>query len=366
PTSEYKQCAGRAGRPQFDDYGEAVIIAKTSSESGVLFEKYILADPEPVMSKLANETALRIHILSSICGGYIHDINGMLEFLSHTFLHHQKQESNLLDTVTQIFEFLHREKFIEQSGSRFFPTPFGALTSRLYIDPLSAIILRDGLNLIDAAHPFNPVGILHMLTCTPNSPRLNVGKKDLENLEEFASYQKDNFFLTPHNTHMLDDYYVYLATLKVSWMLLQWIEEEKEEEICDQFNIGPGDVYRHMESIQWLLYGAAQIAHLNHQRTLTFQLEALRARIRYGIKEELLDLISLKGVGRVRARVLFLRGFKKLTDFKFTTEEELGSLKQIGRSLATDILMQIAQKEAKKSRPTSTASNQMSEETWSS
>ncbi|MCA9409424.1 MAG: DEAD/DEAH box helicase, partial [Candidatus Omnitrophica bacterium] len=142
PTSEYKQCAGRAGRPQYDDYGEAVLIAKTHSEMDTLFERYILAEPEPVISKLSDEAALRIHILASIAGGYVYDVKGMLEFIAHTFLHYQKQHMDLLSLISEIFDFLHREQFIEKSGFRFFTTPLGSLTSRLYIDPLTSIILR--------------------------------------------------------------------------------------------------------------------------------------------------------------------------------------------------------------------------------
>ncbi len=148
PASEYKQCAGRAGRPQYDDQGEAVLIAKTMSEAYTLFERYIHAEPDPVISKLGSESALRIHVLSSIAGGYVQDINSMFDFISHTFLAYQKKTYNLIEMLGQIFEFLEREKFIEKSGFRYFATAFGNLTSRLYIDPLSAIILRDGLKKV--------------------------------------------------------------------------------------------------------------------------------------------------------------------------------------------------------------------------
>ena len=40
-ASEYKQCAGRAGRPQYDEYGEAVLIAKSLSDQDALFERFV-------------------------------------------------------------------------------------------------------------------------------------------------------------------------------------------------------------------------------------------------------------------------------------------------------------------------------------
>ena len=108
PTSEYKQCAGRAGRPQYDKYGEAVLMAKTFSESRTLFERYILAEPEPIISKLAKESALRMHVLASIAGGYVHDINSTFDFINHTFLAHQKHVPNLIEMISEIFEFLQK------------------------------------------------------------------------------------------------------------------------------------------------------------------------------------------------------------------------------------------------------------------
>ena len=350
PVSEYKQCAGRAGRPQYDDYGEAVLIAKSYSEVNTLLEKYVQASPEPVISKLGGEQALRIHILASIAGGYVHDVKGMLDFIQHTFLYHQRQSANLLSLISEIFDFLHKEQFIEKSSStalttdgyRFFATALGSLTSRLYVDPLTSITLRDGLNAIAKKGTFSAVGALHLIVCCPDGPELATGKKDTEDLESFAARFREEFIFTPENWADLDDYYRYASTLKTSWLLLQWIEEEKEELLCDRFGIGPGDIYRHMESTQWLLYTAGRIADLLHHKGLTFQLQNLRTRVRYGIKEELLELVQLKGVGRVRARVLHDKGYKRLSDFNRATPDQLSQVKQIGRTLAQDILTQIA------------------------
>ena len=124
-------------------------------------------------------------------------------------------------------------------------------------------------------------------------------------------------------------------------MLSRWIDEEKEEMICDTFNVGPGDIFRHVEATQWLLYAAGTIAELLNFKNLTFKIEDLKNRVHYGIMEELLELVTLKGVGRIRARSLYRKGFKKLTDLKFVSVDDLSKVPGIGKSLAQDILKQL-------------------------
>lgn len=341
PVSEYKQCAGRAGRPQYDKFGDAVLIAKSISEQETLFEKYIHAKPEPVISKLSDESALRIHVLASISGGYVHGITGMLEFIEHTFLYYQNKNICLFDLINNIFDFLQKEKLIEKIGTRVFATPLGSLTSRLYIDPVSTITIRDGLNTINQEEILSPAGILHMLVCCPDSQRLNVGKKDQLTLGNFEASIHNELIFTPENFSAIDDLYQYLSSIKTTWLLMQWINEETEDFLCEQFKIGPGDIYRHAENTQWLLYAAGRIAELLRKGTLTFYLNGLRNRIRYGIREELLEMARLKGIGRIRARSLFNRGFKNFTDLRHASVEQLSQTPQISKNLAKDIQNQL-------------------------
>ncbi len=341
PVSEYKQCAGRAGRPQYDDYGEAVLMSKSLSEQQTLYEKFILSAPEPVTSKLGTEASLRIHVLSSIAGGFVHDATGMFDFMNKTFLAYQRQGINLLTLVSDIFDFLHQNGFIEKSGFRYFTTPFGQYTSRLYIDPSTALTIRTALTKINEGKSFSVYGLLHMLTCCPDSERLNIGKTDFEEIESLASKIEDELIIGPSDLVELQDIYSYYSTLKTMWMLSRWINEDNEDTLCDEFNVGPGDIYRHVESAEWLLYAAGMIAELYHHKKMTFELETLRTRVRYGIKEELLELASLRGVGRIRARILYNQGYQKLGDLKSLTQTELGSIKTIGKALAKDILTQI-------------------------
>jgi helicase len=67
----------------------------------------------------------------------------------------------------------------------------------------------------------------------------------------------------------------------------------------------------------------------------------LRFRIKYGVKEELIALLKLKGIGRVRARKLFNTGIKDLGDIKSADITTLSQL--IGKAVALDIKKQVGE-----------------------
>ena len=295
-------------------------------------------------SQLADEAELRKHVLSSIAAGYVNDVNSMFQFMEHTFLVYQRNGRNLIELIGNIFEFLQQEGFIDKSGFRFFPTPFGSRTSRLYIDPVSALIIKKGLSKVHDGQNFSGIGLLHMIACTPDSEILSVGKKDYDDVEYFGHQVEDELIITRDEVAVLEDYYTAQGIMKTVMMLTRWLDEEKEEDICERFDIGPGDIFRHTESAQWLLYASQSIAEVFRFKQLTHFIEDLRSRVRYGIKEELLGLTRLKGIGRVRARILFQHGFEKPADIKKVSAEHLGMIKGIGLTLAKDILHQIEHK----------------------
>ena len=72
----------------------------------------------------------------------------------------------------------------------------------------------------------------------------------------------------------------------------------------------------------------------------TSKMLEVRVRVKYGINEELLDLVRLEQVGRVRARILYMNGFKKVADLKKEgAEEKVSSL--LGLEVAKKIMVQV-------------------------
>ena len=51
-------------RPQYDKYGESIVIGNGNKEE--IIEFYIKGEPEPIESKIADDKSLRTHILSVI------------------------------------------------------------------------------------------------------------------------------------------------------------------------------------------------------------------------------------------------------------------------------------------------------------
>ncbi len=341
PVLEFHQMAGRAGRPQYDKYGEAVLIAKGKGELEALFEEFIRAEPERITSKLATEPALRTHVLASIAAGYVNDADGLLEFMGQTFFAQQYGTSDVARVVERVLDFLEREEMIRRQGKLLLATPFGERVSRLYIDPLSAVVLRDGIKGIAAKGP-TALGLLHLICHTPDMGQLYLRRHDYSNLEAFLTEQADKLLTPiPDQYDEPDKYEFFLAEVKTAQMVQAWLEETYEDDIHEQFGVGAGDIRRKVDTAKWLLYAAHELAGLFKAKPALGPLRKLRERVRHGVKEELLELVQLQRVGRVRARSLFKAGYRRLADIKQADEKELARVPYIGTEIARSIKRQV-------------------------
>jgi helicase len=71
------------------------------------------------------------------------------------------------------------------------------------------------------------------------------------------------------------------------------------------------------------------------------ELSELQIRIKFGIKNELIPLVRLKGIGRVRARALYDAGFLDLKMVAEAPEAKLSSVSKIGPNLAKRLKEQL-------------------------
>jgi helicase len=338
---EYKQMSGRAGRPQYDPYGEAILIASSSDEQDQLMENYILADPERLYSRLAQESALRGHTLAAIASDYAHTEQGLLDFLGGTFYGFNYPPASIKLIITEVLRYLIKEDMLEEKGDYIYATDFGRRVSELYIDPLTAVILRNGLR--KGAMDVTDFTWLHLICHTPDMrPILRPRRGDLEMVETYAEERQEEFAI-PINQGGGD--YIerdqFLGEVKTAMVLDNWINEKSEADILEQHGVQPGDRYSAVHNAEWLLYSAHELADIvgapDHKR----QLGELNDRVKHGVSKKLLPLVRLKGIGRVRARVLYNSGLTGISELKRAQLQRLVALPLIGPRLAKSIKEQV-------------------------
>jgi helicase len=334
---EYKQLCGRAGRPKYDKFGEAVLIATSGDEQDHLMENYVLAEPERLWSKLAVEKVLRPHVLATIATGYAHTENGLYEFFGKTFYAFQYDPKMIRTKIGDILSYLCKEGMTEFERERIYATEFGKRVSELYIDPVTAVIVRDGLR--SRPEEVTDLTFLHLISHTPDiAPKLYPRRSEADELGLFAdAHSHELMYQIPDLLAEEAEYEEFLAELKCSRVLLDWIDEASEDGILNRHKVEPGDLLRLVEMADWLLYASHELAKLFGHKEILSKMAELRLRIEAGIKAELVQLVRLRGIGRVRARTLYNAGYKTISDLRKASVTELMKVPLIGSTLSKKI-----------------------------
>jgi helicase len=338
PILEYKQMAGRAGRPKYDQYGEAILLARSESEKDALIEHYTLSDPEEIYSRLASPAAIRSHLLASIAAELTRTGEEIDDLISKTFYACQNNQRNISHHVESALAFLEDGELIDISqDDEYSATPLGKRASQLYIDPQTAILFRDILTQADEP---TPLGILHMICHTPDQPVTFVPRSEIEEYEVFIDDNSNEFLIEPPDIE--DEHYGdFLGEVKTARLLGEWISESTERNITEKYGVGMGDVHRFVQSAEWLTYSASEISRIINKPSFIPSLHNLRSRLKYGVRADLLELVSLRGIGRIRGRMLHNQGLRNLSDLYNVPVEELARIPTIGRVIAESIKKQL-------------------------
>lgn len=337
PVLEYKQFCGRAGRPGFDDIGYAITIARRKIDRDYIFEKYVLGQPEKIKSELASERHLRAHILAIVASEDLEKIDEVVKFFDSTFLAHIYGSFAIQGLIMDVLEFLRGAGLVEVMDRNVVATALGKRVSQLYIDPLTAVKL---LEMFREAFRISVFGLLHAIALTPDVPMIPMKKLTHRLLEEELEMRREGLMVQPPDP-VEDGYEEYMDAFRIALVLEAWINEVPEAEIYDKFGVQPGDLAMLRENASWIAYAASQIAKVAGYNEFIKPYDVLSIRLKHGIREELLPLVSLRGIGRVRARALYQAGFTDLQALREASLEDLMRVPGIGPSIAKSIKEQL-------------------------
>ncbi|HPP78641.1 helix-hairpin-helix domain-containing protein, partial [Methanospirillum sp.] len=117
-----------------------------------------------------------------------------------------------------------------------------------------------------------------------------------------------------------------------------WADEVSEGMIEERYGIGAGDLYNIIDSGKWLLHGTERLVSVEMPE-MSGIIKTLSIRVQHGVRPELLPLVALRNIGRVRARSLYNAGYP---DPEAVARAGLPSLARIlGEAIARQVINDI-------------------------
>ncbi len=311
PSLEVTQMLGRSGRPNYDDVGIGVLLA-TKRDAVEAWDRYVYGKPENLYSKLANQVAMRFHCLSLLSTSYANSFEELFRFFDASFYAFQfGDKEKMYGVIEQIVNELKDFDFVREKNGKLGATPIGRRISELYIDPLTGakfleFVKKEGKETIDYLYCLCEATEMRPLTGAKRSEEKLLYEDAYNLLEDFQAWDAEA-----------------LDKFKTAKILNAWINEASEEQMLKEFDQPPGVLLTRKRNAEWLCYALRELAFMENRTSTYVGAKKLTRRIKHGVKEELLELCRIRGIGRVRARRLYNFGIKNEDDYKNLSKEQI-------------------------------------------
>jgi helicase len=219
--------------------------------------------------------------------------------------------SDLLDKIIEIIEELEEFGFVEKKENYFYATKIGKRVSDLFLEPISA---HELIQALKTRKTFTNFSYLYAwVNCFEFMPLLTMPASMRAVINEELSLRTEEIPFLEEKALFDSEAYPKFFSATV---LEAWINEKKEDDLFKNFGVAPGSIFSKNQILEWLAYATIELSKAIGEERHALKVNKLALRVKYGVKEELLSLVELRGIGRVRARKLFSAGITKPSEAK--------------------------------------------------
>ena len=297
-TYDIMQEVGRAGRPKYDPEGDAYILlpAKTFND-----DKQRILKQGDIESQLMDPKTLAFHIVSEVHHKGIESHADVKEWFDRSFARYQdnRMDESLSE---QVIDRLKKSGSVFERDDGYFDiTPVGTISSMFYFSPFDvADLLRNFKNLFEKCNEDDDILLCFALA---NIDSNKTGITNVAERDEMSKFKKAlTEFLTPKQQEFLTD-----GVCKVAYAYYLCITGANPGVFAAAVRGVKVDFGR-LKDVLSALDGMAG----RWERSEFFN--RLQLRMEYGVGKEMLNLVRIPGIGKVKAERLYNHGLKTLKD----------------------------------------------------
>lgn len=320
--AQYLQMAGRAGRAGFDTKGDCITIVKQGEEER-WFREMLKSEIPRCMSSLSSVESMASFILDLLVLKVATNLQEILYGVQYSLYAAQETPDNIKDLVEKSLKRLEEHSFITRNaesgdltpsdlGSAVFNAGFAPdEASRLHEDLVSnlnqGVIFSSHFHLLFIITPYEQVCninwdlFLLLYNALPKSERKLLGECGLE----------EKFILEAIITRVELTAGTPRMRLYIALMLQKIWNHEPMFQVAERFGVEKGWL---QATLQSSISQAASIAKFSEKITTMWPLRKLLPELVQRLSEaaqpELLPLMTVDGVKKARAAILFKAGYK--------------------------------------------------------
>jgi helicase len=293
--------------------GEAIVFVNKEKDVSKIYNSYVIAQPTDIESQLSKMPLLRQQLLSVILINDLKSIKEVLEYISLTFYYHEfgndlELNQNILDLID---EFISFNFLIKDKKDNLQITELGKKVCLLYLDPYSANNIINDLEIKEDLKDISDTSLLFTITNTRELYPYVRYKADLEK-EIFENFEKikQEIYFEYEDLNLLQK-------VHLSFLLTDWINEASEEDLLEKYNTTPGQLQDIINKATWIIHCILELSKIKKINLKIYKKYLdLELRLKYGVKEEILELVHLKNIGKIRARRLYVSGITSINHIK--------------------------------------------------